>query len=173
MKLVDGILRADGWLGGMFDVLQAPFALFARWYVGWQFFHSGILKVTSWETTLSLFVDEYHVPLLPPHAAAVLGAAGELLFPTLLFAGFMGRFGALGLFAVNAVAVVSYRHVLFEEGFEAALGQHVLWGAIALYLLIHGPGWLSLDALLRRMRRTAAQPAAPVATTAARAPRRA
>jgi hypothetical protein len=31
------------------------------------------------------------------------------------------------LFAVNALAVVSYWHVLGKDGYEAAFGQHVLW----------------------------------------------
>jgi hypothetical protein len=34
---------------------------------------------------------------------------------------------AIGLFAVNAMAVNSYANVLLAEGYEAALGQHVLW----------------------------------------------
>jgi len=58
-----------------------------RCYVGWQFFKAGIIKVSDWGATLALFHDEYHVPLLPPDLAAVMGAAGELTFPVLLFVG--------------------------------------------------------------------------------------
>ena len=29
-------------------------------------FLSGLTKLRDWETTLTLFADEYHVPLLPP-----------------------------------------------------------------------------------------------------------
>src|SRR5687768_2862406 len=103
--------------------LAMPFALLTRVYVSWQFLKSGWLKLSSWETTLGLFRDEYHVPLLPPSLAAVVGTFGELFFPVLLIAGLFGRLSALGLFAVNAMAVISYRHVLLTEGFEAALGQ--------------------------------------------------
>jgi putative oxidoreductase len=108
------------------------------------------LKLSSWEQTLSLFRDEYHVPLLPPSLAAVLGTAGEIVFPVLLIVGLAGRLSALGLFAVNVMAVVSYSHVLLQEGFEAAVAQHYLWGFMLLVLAIHGPGALSLDALLER-----------------------
>ncbi len=80
------------------------------------------------------------------------GSFGELFFPTLLVAGFMGRLSATGLFAVNAMAVISYSQVLLAEGSEAALGQHILWGTLLLYLIIHGPGKLSLDYLLHRPR---------------------
>ena len=63
--------------------------------------------------------------------------------------GLFGRLSALGLFAVNAMAVISYRHVLLTEGFEAALGQHVLWGFMLAMLAIYGPGKWSADHLLR------------------------
>lgn len=130
------------------DALQPVFALATRLYVSWQFLASGWLKISSWDNTLFLFREEYHTPLLPPVLAAVLGTAGELAFPVLLVLGLMGRFAALGLFAVNLMAVISYAHVLLSEGFEAALGQHVLWGFMLLMLAIYGPGRLSLDQLL-------------------------
>ena len=132
----------------LLSLLQTPFALATRWYVSWQFLKSGYLKVTSWETTLGLFRDEYHVPLLPPTLAAVVGSFGELFFPALLVLGLTGRIGALGLFAVNAMAVISYAHVLLSEGFEAALGQHILWGFMLVTLAVYGPGAWSLDGWL-------------------------
>ena len=116
-----------------------------RLYVAWQFLKSGWLKVSDWETTLFLFKDEYHTPLLPPVAAAMAGTFGELVFPLLLILGLLTRYAAAGLFAVNVVAVVSYAHVLYSEGFEAAIGQHYLWGFMLLVLAIYGPGAWSAD----------------------------
>lgn len=116
-----------------------------RLYVAWQFLKSGWLKVTDWETTLFLFKDEYHTPLLPPVAAAMAGTFGELVFPVLLILGLLTRYAAAGLFAVNVVAVVSYAHVLYSEGFEAAIGQHYLWGFMLLVVAIYGPGAWSAD----------------------------
>jgi putative oxidoreductase len=136
----------DRWL----DTLQPLYLLATRWYVSWQFLKSGWLKVTSWESTLALFRDEYHVPLLSPYLAAVVGASGELFFPTLLVLGIGGRIGPLGLFAVNLMAVISYSHVLLAEGFEAALGQHVLWGFMLATLAIYGNGSLALDRVWMR-----------------------
>jgi putative oxidoreductase len=130
------------------NALQPLFLLATRWYVSWQFLKSGWLKVTSWQSTLGLFRDEYHVPLLPPDVAAVAGAFGELFFPTLLVLGIGGRIGPLGLFAVNAMAVISYRQVLLAEGFEAALAQHVLWGFMLLMLAVFGIGPIGVDRLI-------------------------
>jgi putative oxidoreductase len=62
-----------------------------RWFVGWQFFKSGLLKISDWGNTMSMFHDVYHTPLLPPDVAAVLGAFGELTFPALLFVWFLSR----------------------------------------------------------------------------------
>jgi putative oxidoreductase len=123
-----------------------PWLLLAtRLWVSWQFLKSGWLKITDWNTTLLLFREEYHVPVLPPTLAAVCGTFGELFFPLLLVLGFFTRFAALGLLAVNAMAVISYWHVIGGEGFEAALAQHVLWGYMLAVILLCGAGALSLD----------------------------
>jgi putative oxidoreductase len=152
MSLLDKISAPDAMAARLLDPLQSLFALGARLYVSWQFLKSGYLKVTSWDSTLYLFENEYHTPLLSPHVAAVAGAFGELFFPTLLVFGIMSRLSAVGLFAVNAMAVISYSHVLLAEGSEAALGQHILWGTLLVFLIIYGPGKFSLDYLLNRSR---------------------
>jgi putative oxidoreductase len=122
-----------------------------RWFVGWQFFKSGMLKLSDWSSTLSMFHDVYHTPLLPPDVAAVLGAFGETTFPALLFIGFLSRPAAFALFFVNAVAVISYPD-LFHFDCPAAINDHFYWGISLLVLLAWGPGKLSLDAWLARKR---------------------
>ena len=139
----------------LLDPLQPAFLLATRWYVSWQFLKSGWLKVTTWDSTLDLFRNEYHVPLLPPPVAAVTGAFGELFFSALIVLGFGGRIGPIGLFFVNVMAVVSYRQVLLAEGFEAALAQHVLWGFMLALLIVFGLGDWSLDRLFGARRRVA------------------
>ena len=122
MDLVLKLTGAHAALGRVLDHLRSILLLCTRLYVGWQFTKSGWLKLTSWSTTLDLFHTEYHVPLLPPDVAAVAGTFGELFFPSLLYLGLFGRVGALGVFFVNAMAVISYRQVLLADGSEAALG---------------------------------------------------
>jgi putative oxidoreductase len=149
------LLKLTEWhsaFGRLLDKLQPLALLAARIYVAKIFIWSGWLKLTAWDQTVELFTSEYHVPVLSPLPAAVLGTFGELFFPTLLVLGLFGRIGALGTFAVNAMAVISYSHVLFGEGFEAAIGQHILWGTLTLGLTVFGPGALSLDRLLERQR---------------------
>ena len=58
-----------------------------RLWIAEVFFQSGLVKITSWQSTLALFENEYQVPLLPPLAAAYLGTAVELVFPVLLALG--------------------------------------------------------------------------------------
>ena len=153
MSVSNPVVRANDVAARVASWLESPLLLAIRWFVAWQFLKSGWLKISDWETTLYLFQDEYHVPLLPPALAAVAGTAGELVFPTLLVVGLLGRYAAVGLSAVNVLAVISYAHVLLGEGFEAALGQHYLWGALLLVVAVFGPGRWSLDALLAGARR--------------------
>ena len=143
--LIDALINPKSVLSRALDALQPAFALGSRIYVSWVFLKSGYLKLSDWESTVALFEYEYHVPLLPPTFAAILGTAGELVFPVLLILGLFGRMSALGLQAVNVLAVISYSHVLFQEGFAAAIGQHYLWGYILAVLALYGPGAWSLD----------------------------
>lgn len=150
MQLVARLDRINGLAAAALTPLQPAFLLVLRVYVSWQFLKSGWLKLQDWESTRFLFEEEYKVPLLSPALAAVLGTAGEIVFPALLVAGLLGRLAALGLSAVNVLAVVSYAHVLLSEGFEAAVAQHYLWGLMLVTLLLFGPGKLSIDGAMAR-----------------------
>lgn len=125
----------------LLEQLQAPATLTARVFVGSAFFRSGLTKITDWDTTLALFADEYHVPLLPNHVAAVAGTFGELFFPVLLIVGLFGRFSALSLSVVNIVAVLSLSEIA-----PAALQQHQFWGTLLMAIILWGPGKWSIDA---------------------------
>jgi putative oxidoreductase len=127
-------------LGARLDPLQPLAALVARLYVAQVFWWSGLTKLRDWDTTLFLFTDEYKVPLLPPAVAAVMGTGGELVLPVLLALGLGGRWAALGLCVVNAVAVVSLTEIA-----PAALQQHMLWGALLAGVAVYGPGNWSVD----------------------------
>jgi putative oxidoreductase len=152
MSILDVVCAPSTFAARAFNPLQPLFALAARCYVGWQFLQSGLIKITTWQNTLYLYQSEYHMPWLTPYNAAVADTAGELVFPALLIIGFLSRLSALGLIVVNAMAVVSYAQVLLAQGSEAALGRHVLWGCVLLFLVFYGPGKLSLDYFLNRSR---------------------
>ena len=111
----------------------APLAdLLLRLYVSKVFFLSGLTKIQDWGTTVFLFTEEYRTPFLPPLVAAIGGTAAELILPVLLTLGLFTRLSALGLFAVNIVALVSYYHVLHE--IPAALQDHLEWGLMLLVI---------------------------------------
>jgi putative oxidoreductase len=138
------LLRLRDRLDQAMNSLQSLAALLARLYVAQVFFASGLTKLRDWDITLALFTDEYHVPLLPPNVAAVMGTAGEIGLPVLLVLGLGGRFASLGLSVVNVVAVLSLAEIA-----PAALQQHITWGILLAALAIFGNGRWSLDTLLK------------------------
>lgn len=136
--------------------LQPAGALAARLYMAQVFFLAGLTKIRDWDTTLLLFTEEYQVPLLPPAWAAVSGTAGELVLPVLLVLGLGGRFAALGLSVVNAVAAISLPDIA-----PAAWQQHLTWGALLAALALSGPGSWSADRLWTSLRHRGVAGSAP------------
>jgi putative oxidoreductase len=119
--------------------------LVVRLFVASVFFKSGMTKIANWDSTVSLFANEYAVPLLSPEVAALLGTGVELIFPVLLVLGLGARLSAFVLFVFNIVAVISY-----PDLGEVGLKDHQTWGLLLLITLLHGPGKLSLDHLISR-----------------------
>ena len=73
------IARLYATLEDLLDSLQPFAALAIRLYVAKVFALSGWLKVSRWDSTLALFENEYHVPLLSPQTAAVLGTTALIV----------------------------------------------------------------------------------------------
>lgn len=137
-------LRANGWL----EYLRPVADLIARLYIARVFFLSGLSKIQDWETTIYLFREEYHVPLLPPEFAAVSGTVGELIFSVLLALGLFTPISAFVLFILNIVAFASYYHALIEA--PAAWHDHLEWGIVLALLMTVKSGCLSIDGFIRR-----------------------
>ena len=126
------------------NIILKPLLLLGfRLYVAYVFFMSGLTKISSWSSTISLFEDDYKVPLLPPEIAAYMATAGELALPVLLVFGLLSRPAALALFILNAVAAYS----LSQTDFASAAGhwQHITWGTMLAVIFAFGPGILSID----------------------------
>lgn len=145
IKIIAAILRP---FFAVLDFLTPVGDLLARIWVAQIFFRSGITKITTWQVTVMLFQNQYHVPLLSPTAAAVLGTACELILPVLLVLGLGGRLMIFIFFIYNIIAVISYHFLWTPEG-VTGLDQHVCWGLLLALLMFHGPGKLSLDYLIR------------------------
>ncbi len=131
------------------DLIKPLVDLTARWWVAWIFFKSGLTKIHGWDSTVMLFQYQYHVPLLSPYFAAILGTTAELILPVLLAIGLGSRIMILIFFAYNLVCVISYHFLWTPDGWNG-LAQHINWGIILALLMTHGSGKLSLDYWLRR-----------------------
>lgn len=130
------------------DFLTPVGDLLARAWIAYIFFTAGLVKLESWNATVALFTYEYHVPLLSPLIAAVLGTAAEIILPILLLIGFGGRLMILIFFIYNFIAMTSYHFLWTPEGY-AGLQQHINWGLLLALLMFHGPGKLSVDYWIR------------------------
>jgi putative oxidoreductase len=113
-----------------------------RLSVGGVFWHSGLTKIDSWQTTVVLFRDEYRVPLLSPEIAAVLATAVELTCPVLLLVGLGSRLATLPMLGMTLVIQL----FVYPESWNA----HLMWASMLLFILTRGPGVLSLDHLIAR-----------------------
>jgi putative oxidoreductase len=140
-----GVALAKTVISGLEVYLVPILDLAIRIWLGMVFFQSGLTKIQSWDTTLSLFENEYAVLLLAPELAAYLGTATELIFPVLLVLGLGGRLSAAVLFVFNIIAVLSY-----PDLGEVGIKDHQYWGLLLLIPLLHGPGKISIDHFIRR-----------------------
>jgi putative oxidoreductase len=124
---------------------RVPYALLAlplRLALATIFWNSGMTKLANWETTISLFANDYQVPLLPPEVAAYMAASIELTTPVLLIPGLFTRLASFVLLGMTAVIEVFV--------YPQAWPTHIQWAAMLLILLCRGAGKLSLDELLWR-----------------------
>ena len=115
-------------------------ALALRIFPAAVFLASGRTKMDGWriaDSTWFLFENEYALPLIPPHIAAVLATLAEHIFPALLLLGLATRASALALLGMTAVIQIFV--------YPGAWQTHGLWAACFLALVTMGPGRLSLD----------------------------
>lgn len=129
------------------NLVMKPLLTFGfRFYVAYVFFKSGLTKIDSnfkvTSSTIDLFKSEYNVPILPPELAAYLATYAELLLPVLLVLGILSRPAALGLFILNAVAML---YVATTDFATIGLWQHTTWGIILAVIFTFGPGKVSID----------------------------
>jgi putative oxidoreductase len=106
------------------------------------FLRSGLVKLSDWAGTLDLFRDEYMVPVIPYQAAAYMAAGMELGCSLLILVGLFTRVSVLGLFAMIATIQIFV--------YPTAWPDHIQWTGFMLFLLLRGPGALSLDHLVAR-----------------------
>ena len=121
------------------DRLSPVMMLTARLWMAKVFWVSGILKISDWENTLTLFTYEFPVPFLPPLVAAIFGTAFEIVCPILLTLGLATRLATLPLIVMTAVINFTYQ--------EAT--EHYHWAMLLGFILFYGPGKISIDHWLK------------------------
>jgi putative oxidoreductase len=122
---------------------RSPLALFQllfRVCIGAVYWNAGLTKIASWQTTLTLFRDEYQVPVLPPELAAYMATTIELTCPVLLFLGLATRLATLPMLGQALIIQV----FVYPESWI----EHLTWAALLLFILTRGPGPISLDRFL-------------------------
>ena len=134
-------------------------ALVARFSIAAVFWKSGQTKVQglaldivngefSWgwprlsDSVVDLFREEYRLPLMAPEIAAILAAMAEHLFPVLILMGLTTRLSALALLGMT----MTIQLFVYPDAYPT----HGTWAAVLLYLMVHGPGKLSLDHWIAR-----------------------
>jgi putative oxidoreductase len=136
------VAKVIGWLEAIPFSFIALVARAATFVVFWR---SGSVKLDDWAGTLSLFENEYKVPLIPPHIAAYMSAGLELGGSVLILAGLATR--AVTMAFLGMICVIQI--FIYPEAWPT----HIQWVAFLLILLARGPGAISLDALICRLLR--------------------
>lgn len=121
--------------------------LFFRAWAAKVFYMSGRSKVgdgffSPSDLTVTLFEDEYALPILPADTAAQLAVYAETFFPIMLMIGLGTRFGAAGLLGMTLVI-----QFLVYPGY---FPEHFTWFAALLPLMMLGGGKLSIDHLVTK-----------------------
>ena len=108
-----------------------------------------MLKLEGWAdgNTLTLFREEYRLPLIPPEIAAYMATTAELTLPILIFAGLLTRFAAAGLLMMTLVIEI----FVYPNAFDT----HGVWAVSLLFLMKYGAGALSVDGAGPRLWRSA------------------
>jgi putative oxidoreductase len=131
------LLRVRAWLEALpYWFLAVPLRL----GVAWIFWNSAQVKLINWDTTLTLFREDYQVPVLPPELAAEIALVIELACPVLLVFGLFTRAAVVVLLAMTAVIQI----FVYPEAWPT----HLQWTAMMLVLLCRGAGALALDRLV-------------------------
>lgn len=155
--LIPGLIRQFIGIAGR--IPNTLLAFVARFSIAAVFWKSGQTKIQGFavdivngeftlgwprlsDSVVDLFRDEYHLPLIPPELAATMAATAEHLFPMLILFGFVTRLSALALLGMT----MTIQLFVYPDAYPT----HGTWAAVLLYLMVHGPGKLSVDHWIAR-----------------------
>jgi putative oxidoreductase len=150
---IDGLVA---WVNGVVRAIAQPSLtqLALRLALALPFWRSGVLKWDGFlqlnDTAIFLFNSEFklHLPGGPygfpaPEIVAFAAGSAEIVLPILLVLGLASRLAGLGLLVMTVVVQLTV-----PDGWPL----HITWAAMALGVMAWGPGRLSLDHLIRKLR---------------------
>lgn len=150
-------LRVAGWLGFL------P-ALLTRLVIGYAFYQTGSGKLAHFENTVAFFTD-LGIPM--PELNAAFVSRLEYWGGLALVVGLLTRLAALGLCSTMVVALLTADKANFLTALagsgEVGLTDvvPVVYGLFLSWLIVKGPGALSVDAVLARIFKIGAVGAPP------------
>ncbi len=149
--LLGFLSRAEATLQRLVPSSLASLAL--RFALAVPFFKSGLTKWDGFlqlsDTPVLLFTEDFKLHLFGqtydypfPTLMAWGSSLGEIILPILLVLGLFTRFSAAGILLMTAMIQLT-----IPDGWA---NFHLPWAAIALAIIVIGPGKAALDTLLRR-----------------------
>lgn len=139
-------LKVAGWLGFLPGLLT-------RLVIGYAFYQTGSGKLAHIENTVAFFAD-LGIPM--PELNAAFVSRLEFWGGLALVVGLLTRLAATGLLSTMVVALMTADKANFLTALSGSgdVGltdvTPVVYGLFLLWLILKGPGALSLDALLAR-----------------------
>jgi len=138
-----------------FDKLRSPLLLAIRLVFGWGLFQTGKGKLQNIDRFID-FLTHLHIPM--PVANAYFVASLECVGGLLLLLGLAARLISIPLTINFIVAYLTADHEavvnFFKDQDAFTNAAPFLYLLTVLIILALGPGIFSIDALIRRMRRT-------------------
>ena len=94
------------------------------------------------DSAIALFRDEYRLPMVPPEIAAYMAAFSEHFFSALILIGFATRFSSIALLVMTLTIEIFV--------YPDAYPTHGVWATVLLFLMVKGPGKISIDHLISK-----------------------
>lgn len=139
--------------------VQSPLLLLIRIYIGYQCIISGYAHITHFQNTVEAFKG-WDVPM--PEFNVAFSAITEMVCGTLLLLGLAARLISIPLIGNFIVAFLAvnlsdphYRDLLrnFWNNQDVLLKDDAFpFLAAAILILVFGPGWLSVDGIIKYFR---------------------
>jgi putative oxidoreductase len=151
--MIDKLVRwYDMVMSRGFDKLRSPLLLVLRLMFGWELFQTGKGKLQNIDR-FTEFLAHLHIPM--PAANAHFVASLECVGGLLLLLGLFSRLIAIPLTINFIVAYITADHEalvgFFKDQDAFTSAAPFLYLLVSLIILAFGPGFFSLDELIRRL----------------------